>query len=145
MKYLSLTFLVMVFSESVMAQNHSTEDWSGREAFVNPSELNEKEMQSWEGGSWQEEGLAGTYRFIITQVQPGKDKLYVQWLLGNKEIAYSMSIKELNVRPEYDIELPVCTSDSCEKLFIEAKHLYEESRSEFILTLQGLGRYAFSL
>ncbi len=140
-----LLFGVSVLSSSGFAQTHSTDDWARQEAFVNPRAIGEKEVESWEGGSWKEKGLRGSYRFIITQVKPGVEKLYVQWLVANKEIAYSMSIKEFNVRPEYDIQLPECKTDNCSELSVKVVHAYEKSPQEFALTLQGLGKYVFTL
>lgn len=136
----------LMLSGAVLSQAKSTGDWSRRDAFVDPEKLNEKIVAEWAGGKWSKKGLAGSFRFLVTEFVPGREKLYLQWLLADGEIAYSMSVKELNVRPEYDLELPRCdNTEVCRNLSIKARHYYEETSREFHITLDGLGHYSFKI
>ena len=144
--FLSAMFVsVAAFSKGGRIEEASTDEWNRRDAFVNPEELGEKVLQDWRGGSWNIESVKGSYRFVITEHSKGRDKLYLQWYLANGELAYSMSVKELNIRPEYSLTLPQCEDgDRCQKLKVSAKHYFEENSREFRIHLDGLGSYQFS-
>lgn len=136
----------LMLSGAVLSQPKSTGDWSRRDAFVDPEALNEKIVAQWKGGKWSKKGLSGSFRFLVTEFAQGREKLYLQWLLADGEIAYSMSVKELNVRPEYDLELPRCdNAEVCRNLRVKARHYYEETLREFHITLDGLGHYSFKI
>ncbi len=126
------------------AQPKSTEDWSRRSAFVNPEKANEKIIASWDGGQWQKEGIKGSFRFLLTEYKPRREKLYIQWITSSGEIAYSMSVVELNQRPEYDLAMPECLDDNCRELHLDAHHYYENLDRQFNIRLDGLGSYTFS-
>lgn len=137
---------LIMFSACVAAEPKATEDWNRREAFIRPETLGEEVLNSWQGGRWQEKGIDGSFRFIITQFKAGQEKLYVQWLTSEGEIEYSLSVKEINVLPEYDIELPRCVDgDDCREVIVNAKHYYEGLQREFTIKLDGLGQYAFHM
>lgn len=143
-KYIFPLFLLL--STYVAAEKRATEDWNRREAFINPESLDEKIINSWEGGRWQEKGIDGSFRFIVTQFKVGQEKLYVQWVTSAGEIAYSLSVKEINVVPEYDIDLPRCVDgDDCREIIVNAKHYYEGLLRKFTIKLDGLGQYAFHM
>lgn len=132
-------------SKDGRVEEASTDEWNRRDAFVNPEELGEKVLQEWRGGSWNIESVKGSYRFVITAHSEGRDKLYLQWYLANGELAYSMSVKELNIRPDYRLVLPQCEDgERCQKLKVSAKHYFEETYREFRIHLDGLGSYQFS-
>ncbi len=136
----------LMLSCTVLSQSASTGDLSRRDAFIDPKTLNEKVVAEWKGGKWSKKGLAGSFRFLVTEFAPGREKLYLQWLLSDGEVAYSLSVKELNVRPEYDLELPRCeNTDVCRNLSVKAKHYYEETSREFHISLDGLGHYSFKI
>ncbi len=140
----SLFCILSFISLAGITQPKSTEDWSRRDAFVNPEKLGESVLAEWVGGAWRHEGVTGSFKFLITEYKKGRDKLYIQWILDDGETAYSMSVKELNIRPEYDLVLPECTDgDSCRLLKIKAKHFYEGTDREFQIKLDGLGSYSF--
>ncbi|MFL0809292.1 MAG: hypothetical protein K6L76_02640 [Agarilytica sp.] len=147
---LVLIFSVLFFSAPLLAKTEnkeaaSTDEWNRRDAFVNPEAEGEKIIQEWRGGSWGIEGVEGHYRFIITRHSDGRDKLYLQWYLKNGDLAYSMSVKELNIQPEYSLSLPQCEDGAkCQKIKVVAKHYYESTRRTFRIRLDGLGRYLFS-
>lgn len=134
----------LLTSVSALSQAKSTQDWSRRDAFIDPEKLNEKVLEQWQGGAWSQKALSGSFRFLITEFSPGREKLYLQWLMADGEIAYSLSVKELNVRPEYDLELPTCSDkDVCRNLNLKAQHYYEKTSREFEISLDAMGRYSF--
>ncbi|MFL0802905.1 MAG: hypothetical protein K6L81_04265 [Agarilytica sp.] len=140
----SLFSILFLVSMAGLAQPKSTEDWSRRDAFVNPEKLDERVLAEWAGGAWKHEGVTGSFKFLLTEYKEGRDKLYIQWILDDGETAYSMSVKELNIRPEYDLEMPKCVDGvDCRLLKVKAKHFYEETDREFKITLDGLGSYSF--
>ncbi|MFL0799267.1 MAG: hypothetical protein K6L80_02350 [Agarilytica sp.] len=139
-----LLCILFIASSAAIAQPKSTEDWSRRDAFVNLEKLDESIVAEWEGGAWKHEGVTGSFRFFLTEYKKGREKLYIQWVLDGGEAAYSMSVKELNIRPEYDLTLPECLDgDSCRLLKVNARHFYEETDREFQIKLDGLGSYSF--
>jgi len=130
----------------LFAEPNRTSEWSRRDAFIEPESLNEKIVFEERGGRWQEKGLQGSYRFVITEFKTGKEKLYLQWVLGDEEIAYSLSVKELNMRPEYSLSMLRCEDDSdCQTIQIYATHYYERNNRLFRIHLQNLGRYMFEM
>jgi len=144
--FLAITSLLSLFSVLVVAgEAKSTGDWDRRAEFVRPEAAEDKIIDSWSGGRWSEKGISGTFRFVIAEYKPGKEKLYVQWLTDN-EVAYSLSVKEINARPEYDLELPKCLDgDACQRVAISATHYYEKTTRVFNMSLQHLGSYIFKL
>ncbi len=140
----SVCVFIMLIGLPAHAQPKSTEDWSRRGAFVNPETANEKIVASWQGGEWKKEGITGSFRFVVTEYQPRREKLYIQWLTAGGETAYSMSVVELNARPEYDLSMPECLDEKCLTLRVKAHHYYEDKPRQFSIVLDGLGSYAFS-
>jgi|GEM_PF-2778926 hypothetical protein len=139
-----------------------TQDWARRDQFVNPEEIGETIVESWDGGSWEYQGVTGIYRFVITHATVADDqaganlqtnKLYVQWMLqtepasdtnpeGLREVSYSMSVRELNEFPVYQFSIPQC-SDGCEQARVVANHVYEQRESQFTLSFPNIGEYNF--
>lgn len=137
-----LTFCVSVGG---LAEPKSTGDWARRDAFVNPEKIGESIKSSWEGGVWRHEGISGSFRFLLTEYKSDRDKLYIQWVRENGEVAYSMSVKELNIRPEYALTMPTCTNESsCRLIMVSGTHYYEKNTRKFKIHLNGLGKYQFS-
>ena len=122
----------------------STEDWERREILVDENSLANIQL-SVEQGRWSNDGFKGALNYVITSHSNGANKLYVQWLNEEGEVAYTVSIREFNIAPEYKLELPVCLSNDCNLSKIEAEHVYEEVEQTFVLNLVGLGRYSVGL
>ncbi len=134
--------LFIFFSTSVFAEPKTTAELLRGQLFIDPAKTGEVIVSSWEGGSWKEKGLAGKYRFQVTEAGNGANKLYIQWLKDDGEIAYSMSVRELNQRPEYSFNLPECKSDiSCKTAELTATHSYEKHEQTFLLQFPNLGKY----
>ncbi len=136
---------LLCMSVGGFSQPQSTEDWSRRDAFINPEKIGEQTKSSWEGGAWQHKGVSGSFRFVVTEHKPKRDKLYLQWIRESGELAYSLSVKELNMRPEYSLSSPVCDDEAtCRSISVKATHYYEQSTREFKIDLNGLGKYRFA-
>lgn len=144
--FVSLFACVYAFGEVHIAK---TDDWMRREAFVDPAVKGEDITRTWRGGEWQDRNIEGDFRFVITSVKPGVDKLYIQWWVNKpegEELAYSLSVKEFNAHPEYGLTLPSCLDgDACRTVSVVAKHSYEETEQVFRLTFDKVGYYRFSL
>ena len=123
----------------------STEDWERREILVDPTETDEKIIDAAVLGEWKDSGFAGTLKYLVAEGRYGTNKLFVQWLDENSEIAYSVSIREFNIQPEYAFALPSCVDKECNSTLINAVHVYEEKEQSFILHLTALGRYKMAL
>jgi len=141
-----------------------TQDWARRDQFVNPEEIGEAIVASWDGGRWAYRGVSGVYRFVITNAAVADDqsgenlltnKLYVQWMLETepaseanpdavREVSYSMSVRELNEFPVYQFSIPQCSA-GCEQARVIANHVYEQRESQFTLSFPNIGEYSFTL
>lgn len=123
----------------------STEDWERREVFVDESALMNIDSVL-DKGSWSSDGQTGKLKFLLSKEASGANKLYVQWLSEEDDsVAYTVSVREFNIAPEYALELPACLNDVCTLSKIQATHVYEETNQIFVLNLIGLGRYSVGL
>lgn len=146
MKYLSLFFTSIVFSNLAFAEPKTTAELLRGQLFVDPEKTEESIVETWKGGAWKEKGLSGSYRFITTKAGNGANKLYVQWINAEGETAYSMSIRELNERPEYQFVLPDCAGNvNCNTVVLNVQHTYEKHKQKFVLEFPKLGKYKLAV
>lgn len=133
----------LFFSPCLCAEPKTTAELLRGQLFIDPAKTGETIVEAWEGGNWKEKGLGGKYKFQITDAGNGANKLYVQWLKADGEVAYSMSVRELNQRPEYSFTLPLCKSDSsCQSIELRATHFYEKYDQTFLFSFPSLGKYS---
>lgn len=153
MKWFCLLLGVLSYLMASFPTYGATETWARRDAFNNPQDFNDNMVQEvWSGGAWSHEGVNGYYRFMLTQAtEGGPEKLFVQWIVnkndkGVEEISYFVGVREFNEFPVYDLALPKCLKlNTCAKISIEAKNIYEDRIQTFILSLDGLGHYKFEM
>ncbi len=141
-------FVTVCVATFAIASPISTEDWERREILRVPDESREQIIKSEILGTWSSEGFQGPLRFVVTKELGEANRLYVQWLESTElgvEIAYSVSIREFNVHPEFKIELPKCVDSDCTQSMVAATHVFEERAQTFLLTLTSLGRYKVGL
>jgi hypothetical protein len=144
-KMLTTSALLMAAAFSFAQPVSSTEDWERREIFVDESDL-QNIKSTLEQGSWSNDGFSGDLKFLLSEESSGANKLYVQWVNNEDgEVAYTVSVREFNILPEYQLKELECLSDDCNLTKIEATHVYEEVDQTFVLNLVGLGRYSVGL
>ncbi len=123
----------------------STEDWERREILVDASELPDIELVL-DKGRWSNDGFTGELKYLLSKEPNGANKIFIQWLSDEDgSVAYTVSVREFNIAPEYKLELPECLSDDCTLSKIKATHVYEDVSQTFVLNLVGLGRYSVGL
>ena len=145
---LILSFLGLLNLVAHAGTGISTEDWERREIIKKPDLSVETVVSSQVLGAWSSDGFSGPVRFVITHSGGKTNRLYVQWLESTEidaEVAYSISIREFNVFPEFELSLPVCGDAECNVSTISAKHVFEGVEQKFLLTLTSLGRYKVGL
>lgn len=102
-------------------------------------------LESWDVGPWQEPGVGGVYRLLLTESSNKANRMYMQWVFetnGKQEIAYSLSIRELNQLGEYSILPSKCPlNDSCESSDVIVRHKYEDTSFGVSVHENGLGHY----
>jgi len=116
------------------------------------SELNTAIHHIWTGGSWEQDGKAGLYRFLVAGggYEHYKTKLYVQWLLhGSDEqkpsVLSTIEVVELNENPVYTFLLPKCAGSwVCGSIELEAINVYTSSKHQFNIKFTGIGKYVLT-
>lgn len=102
-------------------------------------------LESWGVGPWQEPGVGGVYRLLLAESSNKINRMYIQWMFetnGKQEIAYSLSIRELNELGEYSIVPSECSlNGSCESSDVIVKHTYEGTSFGVSVHENGLGHY----
>ena len=102
-------------------------------------------IESWDVGRWQEPGVGGVYRLLLTESSNKANRMYIQWMFetdGQLEIAYSLSIREVNELGEYSIVPFYCSlNDLCEPVGVLVKHRYEETSFGLSVHENSLGHY----
>lgn len=118
--------------------------WDRFLEFEHPSE-DDVVVDSWTIGRWQEPGVGGVYSLLLTESNNAENKMYIQWMFeadGKQEIAYSLSIREVNELGEYSIVPSGCLlRDSCDYSSVIVKHKYENISFGLIVHERGLGHY----
>ena len=118
--------------------------WDRLLEFEYPRE-NDTVTGSWEIGRWQELGVGGVYRLLLTESSKKTNKIYIQWMFendGELEIAYSLSVREINELGEYSIVVSQCWLDGlCESSGVFVTHNYENTSFGMRVHENGLGHY----
>lgn len=127
----------------VLADNTATQE--RHKQFQEPENTGETIVYEWQGGQWQYQSLAGSFRVVITKAKDNEaNKLYLQWWResnDSRELSYSLSVKELNVSPAFGFETAECLNSICDKLSLSATHIHEEYSQKIAISLQSLGGY----
>ena len=150
-RFYHLILLFIFVTSGVNAAN--TDDTERKAATVIPEETGEQIVYQWQGGNWRYEGVRGNYRLVITespseQAALSSNKLYIQWWVtadGKQELAYSVSVRELNQSPMFKFAEVQCGNDYCSRLRVDANHVYEEYEQVFSFELEQLGKYRIEL
>ena len=103
-------------------------------------------VASWRAGQWQAPGISGYYQLILTESENRSNRLYVQWLyldpVGNLDVAYSMSVTDINQLGQYFIERSECDVPTvCDLSRVRVTHRYEDFSFGLGLDVVGLGHY----
>lgn len=118
--------------------------WDRLLGFEHPSE-EDVVVESWAIGHWQEPGIGGEYSLLLTESDNAENRMYIQWMFeidGKQEIAYSLSIRELNELGEYSIVPSRCLlNEVCDHSSVIVKHKYENISFGLNIHENGLGHY----